>query len=117
MTNRITYDKVEELAMRARRDGHDVKLYFNFEGKLHVFHDGEQVLVDPGRSYVVAEAKVRQILMNADPKLEPSATVTDKDVQRGRKTRKPPKKKPPTAKQVQAAKRKAPAKKGAKRAK
>lgn len=87
MTSRTTYDMVEALAIRARRDGHDVKLYFNYEGILAVFHDGEEVLRDEGRSYDVAEAKVRQILMNAKPKLEPKATVIDKDVQRGKKVR------------------------------
>lgn len=104
MMTRTTYDMVEDLAVKARRAGHDVQLYFNYEGKLAVFHDGTEVLVDEGRSYTVAEAKVRQILMSAKPSLPPKTAATEKDVRRGRKHRPSAKKKPPTAKQVAAAK-------------
>jgi hypothetical protein len=84
---RVTYDAVEDLAVRAVRLGHDIKLYFRHTGELQVFHDGELVLRDPGRSYDVALAKVKQIMMNADPANEANDTVTDKQVRRGKQTR------------------------------
>ena len=105
MTKRITYDMVEDLAVRARRVGHDVQLYFNYQGVVAVFHNGEEVLADEGRSYVVAEAKVRSILMNAEPLLEPDLKIVDKDVQRGKAGKAKKKKKPPTLKQMKKAKK------------
>lgn len=85
--SRVTYDQVEAETVRQVRAGHDITLYFRFTGALHVYHDGELVLVDEGRSYDVALAKVKSIGMNADPANEPNDTVVDKDVRRGKQHR------------------------------
>jgi len=87
MIKRTTYDNVEDAAVRVRRIGHDIKLYFRHTGMLQVFHDGEMVLEDGPRDYSVALAKVKAIGMQAEPALEPNDNVLDKHVRRGKQTR------------------------------
>jgi len=83
MTKRISYDMVEAKAVKLRQAGHDVALYFNFEGHIHVSHNGEDVLVDKGRDYILAFAALEQI-SDGKPALEPNAFAGEKDVRRGK---------------------------------
>jgi hypothetical protein len=87
MIKRTTYDDVEDEAIRQRRKGHDIKLYFRYTGMLHVFHNGEKVLEDGPRDYSVAFAKLQSIGAHETPELEPNDNVTDKSVRRGKQTR------------------------------
>jgi len=80
---RTTYDMVEAKAVKLRQAGHDVQLYFNAQGHVHVHHNGEQVLVDKGRDYRVAYACLEQVGDSA-PTLQPNPNLSDKDVRRGK---------------------------------
>lgn len=88
MTRRISYDDVEKEAIRWRREGYDIKLKLKADGRLIVYHDDKEVLVDPGRSYMVAHAKVRSIGMLGRASMAPDKKVVDKDVQKGAKSTK-----------------------------
>jgi hypothetical protein len=83
MTNRVTYDRVEKEAMKWRGEGHDIQLKLKADGRLFVFHNDKEVLSDPGRSYIVALAKVKSIGIGEAPTLDNEGAVMDKDVQRG----------------------------------
>lgn len=85
--SRTTYDTVEDRAVKVRRKGHDIKLYFRYTGMVQVFHNGEMVLEDGPRDYSVALAKVKAIGMTSEPKLEPNDSIIDKQVRRGKQTR------------------------------
>ena len=107
MTKRVTYDRVEDEAMKAIRLGHDVKLYFRHTGMLEVFHNGESVLKDGPRDYSVALALVKKIVINGEPAVAPKNKVTEKDVRRGKAEAKPKaaKKKPAPRRKKPPAKR------------
>lgn len=96
MTKRVTYDVVEAAALKARRSGHDFKLFFNYQGMLHLFHNGDLVLVDGPRDYAVALAKVQSLVWQTAPVLPKETDVepiTEKHVRRGRPEPKPTTKK------------------------
>lgn len=101
---RTTYDSVEAEAVRYRRKGHDIKLYFRYTGMLQVFHDGDMVLEDGPRDYSVALAKVKAIGMQTEPALPPNDSIIDKNVRRGKQTRTKKAVAKKVAKQKQAAK-------------
>lgn len=84
---RTRYDDVEDMAMRAMRVGHDFKLYFRHTGMLHLFHNGEEVLVDGPRDYSAALDKIKELMWHTSPSLPGKDLVSEKDVRRGKATK------------------------------